>query len=118
MWERSLDPGQEAEIARWMQEFAAQPAGEPPSFTAAAIWQKAELLRRWDAQRQAAAPIDVGERVQVGVGLAGAVGLLIWLSQHLPDSAASSPTLVAAFAGTTLLLASAAVFTVWALAKD
>ena len=72
------------------------------------------MLRRWDAQRKAAAPIEMGERAQVGVGLAGALALLIWVSRQLPGGA-MSPTLVAALAATVLVLLSAAAFSILAL---
>lgn len=114
MWEPSLDPDTEAEIASWMQTLAREALDQPPRFTAAEIWQKAELLRRWDAQRKATAPIDIGERVEVGIGLAGALVLLVWLLRQLPQDAASS-TLSALMIATVLLLVSAAAFSVWGL---
>ena len=117
MWERSIDPDTEAEIASWMQTLAREALDQPPRFTAAEIWQKAELLRRWDAQRKATAPIDIGERVEVGIGLAGALVLLVWLLRQLPQGAASS-TLSALMIATVLLLVSAAAFSVWALIQD
>ena len=114
MWEPPLDPDVDQHLAEWMQTLAAEPIAQPPAATASELWQKAELLRRWDAQRKAAAPIEMGERAQVGIGLAGALALLVWLSRQLPDGA-MSPTLAAALAATVLLLLSAAAFSVWAL---
>ena len=56
-----------------MTDLAHTPAIEAslpdPSF----LWWKAQLLRRFDAEREAAEPIDVGERVHVGAALLGAV---------------------------------------------
>jgi hypothetical protein len=43
-----------------------------------AIWFKAQLLRRWDAERRAQLPLDVIERVEIVAGLATAVLLLVW----------------------------------------
>ena len=83
MWTRSLDAETEAQRTRWMDELAAEPIQETSTLSAAAIWQKAELLRRWDAQRKAAAPIDLGEHAQVGIGLAGGLALVAWLSRQL-----------------------------------
>jgi len=36
------------------------------------------MLRRWDAERKAAAPLDLMELVQVVAGLAAAAVLLVW----------------------------------------
>ena len=44
-----------------------------PSF----IWWKAQLLRRREAERQATAPIDVGERFHVGAAVVGVAALVI-----------------------------------------
>jgi hypothetical protein len=70
-------------VATWMKAFAASPLGGPPLPDPTHTWLRAEMLRRWDAQRKAVAPIDVGERVQVGIGLAGALILLLWLWSRL-----------------------------------
>lgn len=114
MWETPLDPETERHLAEWMQTLAAERIAQPPAATASEIWQKAELLRRWDAHRKAAAPIEIGERAQVGIGLAGALVLLVWLTRQLP-AGTMSPTLVAALGATVLLLLSAAAFSIWAL---
>jgi hypothetical protein len=110
-----VDSEADKQLAQWMETLAAEePIPQPPAVTAAEIWQKAELLRRWDAQRKAAAPIEAGERAQVGVGLIGALLLLLWVSRQLPLGT-MSPTLAAALAASVLLLVSAAAFSVWAL---
>ena len=114
MWDAPLDPESERRLAEWMQTLAAEPIALPPAATATEIWQKAELLRRWDAHRKAAAPIEMGERAQVGIGLVGALVLLVWVSRQLP-SGTMSPTLVAALGATVLLLVSAVAFSIWAL---
>jgi hypothetical protein len=114
MWEAPLNPDVDEHLAQWMEALAADPVPQPPAATAADIWQKAELLRRWDAQRKAAAPIEVGERAQVGVGLVGALVLLVWASRQLPANSIS-PALAAALVATVLLLVSAAAFSIWAL---
>ena len=109
MWTRSLDAETEAQLTRWMDELAAEPIQETSALSAAAIWQKAELLRRREAQRKAAAPIDLGERVQVGIGVAGGLALVAWPSRQLPD-ASFSPTITAVLVASVLLLVSAAAF--------
>ncbi len=42
------------------------------------LWWKAQLVRRWDAERRAQAPLDVMERVEIVAGLAAAAVLLVW----------------------------------------
>jgi hypothetical protein len=113
MWKPPVDAEVEQHLAQWMESLAAEPIPQPAA-TAAEIWQKAELLRRWDAQRKAAAPIEVGDRAQVGIGVVGALLLLVWVSRQLP-LATMSPTLAAALVATVLLIVSVAVFGVWAL---
>lgn len=117
IWNQRTNADVEASLARFMEELAQEPLDEAPAFTPAEIWQKAELLRRWDAQRRAVAPIDVSERLHVGIGLAGALALLVWLSRQLPQAPAS-PTLTAAMITSVLLIVSAAAFALWAIASD
>ena len=45
---------------------------------AGVLWVKSQLLRRWDAERKAQAPLDVMDPVQIVVGLAAAAVLLAW----------------------------------------
>ena len=45
---------------------------------ASVLWVKAQMLRRWDAERKAQAPLDVMEPVQIAAGLAAAAVLLVW----------------------------------------
>ena len=78
------------ELAVWMRELAAVPLNAPALPDATYLWWKAQVLRRWDADRQAVVPLDVGEHVQVGIGLGGAVLLLVWLWRQLDPLAASS----------------------------
>ena len=35
----------------------------------AVLWVKAQMLRRWDAERKAQAPLDVMEPLQIAAGL-------------------------------------------------
>ena len=44
----------------------------------AVLWVKAQMLRRWDAERKAQAPLDVMEPVQIAAGLAAAAVLFVW----------------------------------------
>lgn len=70
-------------VAVAMQELAAARVDHPeidPSY----LWCKGELLRQWDAQRRVAAPVERAEPVQVAIGLAGALVLLVWLWRQMP----------------------------------
>jgi hypothetical protein len=42
------------------------------------LWWKAQLVRRWDAERHAQAPLEMMERVEIIAGLAATIVLLIW----------------------------------------
>jgi hypothetical protein len=106
-----------AAVTEWMQELGALPEDGVTGLDPQQIWWKAELLRRWDARRRAEAPIQVGERVQIAIGLAGAVMLLGWLIRHLPGETASS-TLTVVILASILLIGSAAAFAVWSMVAD
>lgn len=73
-------------VAIWMQRLAAMSDNTHDSMPADPhhLWWKAEMLRRWDAQRQATVPIEIGERAVVSLGLVAAVALLRWLWDGLP----------------------------------
>jgi hypothetical protein len=77
------------DVAAWMQELASTSASNAPPPDPTYLWWKAELLRRWDAQQRAAAPVEVGEQVQAGIGLVSALALLGWLWHALPSAATS-----------------------------
>ncbi|OLC76109.1 MAG: hypothetical protein AUH72_19620 [Acidobacteria bacterium 13_1_40CM_4_65_8] len=85
-------------IAAWMQEFAALPLEKSSLPDPAYLWWKAQLLRRWDAQRTVVAPLEWGERVQVATGLGGAVVLLALSWPHVPIVATGVLVLTAAVA--------------------
>jgi hypothetical protein len=77
-----------------MTELAHTPAIEAslpdPSF----LWWKAQLLRRFDAEREAAEPIDVGERVHVGAALLGASALGVGAWSHVSPAMAAPAAIV------------------------
>jgi hypothetical protein len=99
----------EDDVRAWMQEFATIPIDSSPLLDARELWLKAQLLKRWDAQRQAVAPIERAEPVYIGMGVAGALGLLVWLWRSVP---ASTNTLTFATVLSLALLAAAAILTV------
>jgi hypothetical protein len=84
-------PSDDQELAAaWMAEFARVPLEAPPPGDPAFVWWKAQLMRRWDAERRALRPIEVAEQIQVAVGAAGALLLLAWLWHALPVGSATS----------------------------
>jgi len=99
------------EVTEWMQQFAARPLDSAPVPEPAYLWWKAELLRRWDLQRRAVAPIEIGEQIQAVIGVVLAVILIVSFWYDSSDS--SSPLftatlllpliLVAAFIGIRLI---------------
>jgi hypothetical protein len=105
----------EDDVRGWMQEFATIPVDSSALLDAKELWLKAQLLRRWDAQRQAIAPIERAEPVQIAIGVAGALVLLAWLWRSVP---ASTNTLTFATILSLALLAAAAILTVAGLVVE
>ena len=97
----------EGDVRAWMQALAALPINGRPLPDARQLWWKAELPKRWDAQRQTVAPIERAEPLQVGIGLAGAVVLLAWLWRSVP--APSNTLIFATILTFTVLVAIAAL---------
>jgi hypothetical protein len=75
----------EDDVRVWMREFAALPINGNPLPDARQLWWKAELLKRWDAQRQAVAPIEQAEPLHITIGVTGAIVLLAWLWRSVPS---------------------------------
>src|SRR5262245_43427895 len=92
------DEQDEALVSEWMRQFAALPLDAPRLPDPAYLWWKAELLKRWDAQRTVTAPLEWGERAQVATGLVGAAILLILSAPHLPVLATIALIVTAAVA--------------------
>jgi hypothetical protein len=74
------------DVTAWMEEFGRTPLEAPPLIDPSLLWWKAQLMRRWDAERRAMRAIEVGEQIQVGIGVASALVLLAWLWRVLPIS--------------------------------
>lgn len=96
-------------VAEAMQELAAQPHDSSrlpdPSF----IWWKAQLLRRLDAEREASAPLEVGDRMHIGAAVLGAVALGLGAWNHVPSLSLSVESGMAVAAGLAVLLTLAAL---------
>ena len=108
-WNRSAivetDDQETQMVTAWLKELSAVPVTEAPLPDPTYLWWKAELLRRWDAQQRVTKPIEVGEQVQMGVGLVAAAGLLVWLWRALPDLVTTTPTTSLTGASVTMGLA-------------
>ena len=103
-------------VAAWMKELAAQPVAASQLPGPTQIWWKAQLLRQWDEQGTALAPLEASERVQVATGLGGAAILLAWLWSRVqtpgaPSGLASSGLMITI--ATAVLLLTAVVVAGW-----
>jgi hypothetical protein len=66
-------------VAEYMNRLAKEsPAKMSQVPDASVLWVKAQMLRRWDAERKAQAPLDVMEPIQIAAGLAAAAVLFVW----------------------------------------
>ncbi len=68
----------ERQVADYMSRLAGVSLPVAPRLPGAdAVWMRAQMLRRWDEQRRALAPVAAMERVQIAAGLATAAVLLV-----------------------------------------
>ena len=66
-------------VAEYMNRLANAPSAKMSQVPdASVLWVKAQMLRRWDAERKAQAPLDVMEPIQIAAGLAAAAVLFVW----------------------------------------
>jgi predicted anti-sigma-YlaC factor YlaD len=81
----------------WMRQMA-DASGEPhPLPDPAVIWWKAQLLRRWESERRAVAPIERMHWIEVAAGVASFGVFLVWQWSGLVNLAAGlSPARLAA----------------------
>ena len=94
----------EAAVREWMQRLAALPVERRELPDPTEVWLKAEMLRRWDEQRKAMAPIEVGDRIQVGVELVCAIALLAWLVSRVGAFGTSGSETLAPLVTITLVI--------------
>ena len=64
-------------VATFMRRVAALPSA-PPSVNASYLWWKAQLIRRWDAERTAQIPLDVIQPIEIATGLVVVALLFYW----------------------------------------
>ena len=70
---------EEHALTTFMQQLRSVPADAAMQLPEASVFLlKAQLIRRWDAQRRVQRPIDVMEPFEIGAGIAAAVLLLFW----------------------------------------
>jgi len=88
----------EAPVSAAMRELADTPIDGAPRLDPSFIWWKAQLLRRHEAEREAVAPIEVGDRVHLGGAILGAVALAVGAWSYVP-ALAVSPVIALTVAG-------------------
>jgi hypothetical protein len=77
-----LNESDERAIGAFMTRVAALPTPSG-SQDPTRVWWKAQLLRKWDAERRAQLPIDVMHPVEIAGGLLAAGLLLYWSLPHV-----------------------------------
>jgi hypothetical protein len=88
---------EQAEAVRFMRRLASAPTAARQYPDPAVVWWKAQLARRWQAERAAAAPIERMRGIELGAGLASLAAFLIWQWRGLMDMASRAiPTAIAA----------------------
>ena len=80
-----LDPEEEQAVAAFMARVAGLRIQNPESRIPdpAALWCKATLLRKWDAERRARRPLDIMLPIEIAGGLVAAGLLLYWSIPYL-----------------------------------
>jgi hypothetical protein len=69
----------DAVVAEYMNRLAStSPAKAMQVPESGVLFVKAQMLRRWDAERKAQAPLDMMEPIQIAAGIAAAAVLFIW----------------------------------------
>ena len=88
---------EQAEAARFMRRLSSAPTAAHQLPDPAVIWWKAQLARRWQAERAAAAPIERMRGIELGAGLISLAVFLIWQWRGFVDMVSRAiPTAIAA----------------------
>ena len=76
---RDVTADEEQHLAAYMARLGASPLPQTARMPdAELLWVKAQMLRRWEAERKVQAPLDLMEPVQIAAGLIAAGVLLVW----------------------------------------
>jgi hypothetical protein len=102
-------------VSTALRELAGEPAIDRPLPDPSFIWWKAQLLRRFEAEREVTAPLEMGDRMHIGAALLGAIALLAGAWDQLPSLAFTSSDLVVVALAAIVLLSVVAVVTVEAI---
>jgi hypothetical protein len=79
LFSRNLTPEEEDAVAAFMERVAVLPdAQRAPLPDPTVLWWRARLVRRWNNERKAQAPLDVIDPIQIVAGLIAAGLLLVW----------------------------------------
>ena len=93
----------DAQVSAAMRELANIPMDHTPLPDPSFIWWKAQLLRRHEAERDALAPIEVGDRMHIGGAILGAVALALGAWTYVP-TLDFTPAVALTLAGSALIL--------------
>jgi hypothetical protein len=74
---------EQVELVRVIRGLAETPDTPHQLPDPAVIWWKAQLLRRWQAERAASAPIERMRWIELGAGVASLTAFLVWQWQGL-----------------------------------
>lgn len=78
-FDREVNADEDRAIAAFMARLAHTPTGSEPSLPGAdVLWWKAQLLRRWEAERKVQAPLDLMEPFQIAAALAAVAAVVVW----------------------------------------
>lgn len=78
-FDRELNADEDRAIAAFMSRLAHTPLGTEPLLPGAdVLWWKAQLLRRWEAERKVQAPLDLMEPFQIAAALAAVAAIVAW----------------------------------------
>ncbi|HEY1304873.1 MAG TPA: hypothetical protein VGF24_15030 [Vicinamibacterales bacterium] len=78
-FDRDVTADEEQHLAGYMTRLGDSPLPRTARMPDAdLVWVKAQMLRRWEAERRVQAPLDLMEPVQIAAGLAAAAVLLVW----------------------------------------
>jgi hypothetical protein len=76
---RHLTPEEEDAVVAFMERVAVLPDAQRAKLPdPTVLWWRAQLVRRWNRERKAQAPLDVIDPIQIAAGLVAAGLLLVW----------------------------------------